>query len=311
MASHQNISEVTSPRNSDSYMPFPWGTGEMAGTISTYLDNSLIEPISALEWKSTPEWHLGPRVLQHSMWMYVIDGNGIGWIDNPSRQFNVGKDDFIFIPKGAWHDIYPQRNVYFKYINVHFHIQLYSSCDLLNFLNVSGTIKENRSEFFKKSSNALAREYALREPGWRRMMHTYILQVIAHVFRYHCEMINFHPDKKINKSMLRLLPVLGIVNNEIGNRALDISRLCEIIGVSEVYLRKLFRHSLGVGPNAYIQQRRIEKATRLLRESNLSLIAIAEKCGFLNQYYFHRIFKKLIGTTPLTYRKTTNGQPMP
>ena len=101
MASHQNISEVTSPRNSDSYMPFPWGTGEMAGTISTYLDNSLIEPISALEWKSTPEWHLGPRVLQHSMWMYVIDGNGIGWIDNPSRQFNVGKDDFIFIPKGA------------------------------------------------------------------------------------------------------------------------------------------------------------------------------------------------------------------
>jgi len=47
-------------------------------------------------------------------------------------------------------------------------------------------------------------------------------------------------------------------------------------------------------------------ARRLLRDSRVSLAAIATECGFFDQAHFSRAFRKLHATTPGQYRRTRN-----
>ena len=46
-----------------------------------------------------------------------------------------------------------------------------------------------------------------------------------------------------------------------------------------------------------------EQLCRYLKNSNLSLKEISEKCGYANQYYFSTSFKKWKGISPSSFRE--------
>ncbi len=54
--------------------------------------------------------------------------------------------------------------------------------------------------------------------------------------------------------------------------------------------------------NNYVSHKRIEHAKRLLKETSLSTIEIAQKVGIQNHNYFYRVFKNLEGFTSTEYR---------
>lgn len=64
-----------------------------------------------------------------------------------------------------------------------------------------------------------------------------------------------------------------------------------------------FKQAMGVTPLQYINDMRVEKARHLLEESTISVKQIAMECGFANEYYFSRFFKKYNSVTPTEYRK--------
>ena len=49
---------------------------------------------------------------------------------------------------------------------------------------------------------------------------------------------------------------------------------------------------------------RIIRACEYLRSSNLSIGQVAERCGFTDQNYFAKVFKKILGKTPSQYRNS-------
>ncbi|MFT4006253.1 MAG: helix-turn-helix transcriptional regulator [Lacrimispora sp.] len=53
-----------------------------------------------------------------------------------------------------------------------------------------------------------------------------------------------------------------------------------------------------------IHETRLNRACRLLIESNLTGNEIAYQCGYQDVDYFRRIFKKYMGITPKEYRQT-------
>ncbi|QHI69777.1 AraC family transcriptional regulator [Tichowtungia aerotolerans] len=94
---------------------------------------------------------------------------------------------------------------------------------------------------------------------------------------------------------------LYIIESKSGNLSID-----DIAGqlfVSKDYLRHLFTQYTGLSPVKAIINARIEHAKSLLRNSELSIANIAEMCGFENQYYFSRLFKKVAGCTPSVFRR--------
>jgi AraC-like DNA-binding protein len=98
-------------------------------------------------------------------------------------------------------------------------------------------------------------------------------------------------------------PAIRLIGERYFDPSLTNTLLSERCGISEVYLRKLFKSHLGQSPKQYIIGLRLKSAKLLLMEDNKKIWEIAECCGFESNAHFCRIFKEQFGTTPSEYRK--------
>jgi AraC family transcriptional regulator len=83
---------------------------------------------------------------------------------------------------------------------------------------------------------------------------------------------------------------------------LYLSELSEVAGLSRVQFTRQFRQATGQSPHAYILGRRIERAKKLLNESDSTIVGVALDLGFCNQGHFTQVFKKIVGVTPRRWR---------
>ena len=60
---------------------------------------------------------------------------------------------------------------------------------------------------------------------------------------------------------------------------------------------------MGISPYQYVNQQRIEKAKKSLKQQNEAIADIALECGFANQSHFNKVFRQYVGTTPKKYRE--------
>lgn len=91
------------------------------------------------------------------------------------------------------------------------------------------------------------------------------------------------------------------------DETLSAERIAAAAGVSDAYLRRLFRTSYGMPPKAYLQDVRIRRAKELLSLNFLSVGEIASACGYASIYHFCRAFKTQCGQTPKEYSRTYPG----
>lgn len=91
------------------------------------------------------------------------------------------------------------------------------------------------------------------------------------------------------------------------------ARLCQTLATQELALVtslspghfcRAFKASMGETPHAYIIRQRIRRAQMLMLETRHSLSQIASACGLTDQAHLTRLFKRLVGTTPLLWRRT-------
>jgi AraC-like DNA-binding protein len=75
------------------------------------------------------------------------------------------------------------------------------------------------------------------------------------------------------------------------------------VGLSPYYLAHAFKTTTGIAPYRYVLHCRLERAQRLLRETQMALAAIAYEVGFGNQSHMTTVFCKRLNTTPSKYRR--------
>ena len=88
------------------------------------------------------------------------------------------------------------------------------------------------------------------------------------------------------------------------NRELRLEMLAGIFGYNSAYLGKVFHQYTGENFNNYLDEIRISEAKRLLAEEDYKVYEVAEMVGYSNINYFHNKFKKYVGTSPLSYKKS-------
>lgn len=86
------------------------------------------------------------------------------------------------------------------------------------------------------------------------------------------------------------------------NEHITINDLADFTELSPSYLSRLFKQNLGISVSDYIREKKIEKATNLLKYSDISVIEIANYLAFSSQSHFIQTFEKYIGLTPKKYR---------
>ena len=104
----------------------------------------------------------------------------------------------------------------------------------------------------------------------------------------------------------KALPLGGLITymeENLWDPTLNNNRLAEKAGFSEVYFRRLFTKDYGIPPRQYLLELRIKKARQLLTDSDLSVTAISEACGFSGLYHFSRSFTAKVGLSPTEYAR--------
>ena len=90
--------------------------------------------------------------------------------------------------------------------------------------------------------------------------------------------------------------------------AITPEELAKITCMSYSKFRKIFKEYTGFAPSQYIQEVRITMAKELLTNTSKSIKEIAIELGYENKDYFFTVFKKVTGSTPITYRRHTQGE---
>ena len=74
-------------------------------------------------------------------------------------------------------------------------------------------------------------------------------------------------------------------------------------GYSLSYYKQKFKQEVGITPSEYMMLQKIERAKKILTESDQSITNIAFSMGFSSSNYFCSVFKKFMDCTPKDYRK--------
>ncbi len=81
-----------------------------------------------------------------------------------------------------------------------------------------------------------------------------------------------------------------------------VERLARVSRVSEAHFARSFKEAFGTPPHRYLLTRRIERATGLLRETDLPITDIAFQTGWRSLGTFGRVFRDITGETPSANR---------
>ena len=95
---------------------------------------------------------------------------------------------------------------------------------------------------------------------------------------------------------------LALIRANVGRR-FRVTDIADNLGVPRRTLERKFHRELSTGIQDEIRRSRVEQAQMLLRETDMTLRAIAAKCGFANLTRLGVVFRRYTGTSPAVYRR--------
>lgn len=87
------------------------------------------------------------------------------------------------------------------------------------------------------------------------------------------------------------------------DRDISMDDVLTAVGGSRAGLFKAFKQDMGQSPGEVLARIRVDKAKRMLEDTDERIYAVSEACGFGEPINLHRVFKQHTGMSPNAYRK--------
>lgn len=209
---------------------------------------------------------------------YVFDG-GVTLIPK--------KHDFIYLPKGSGYRVVPRERGYIYAINF-------------------DMTADGKFDPFLMSVNEpqkLERLFKEADAAYRNKFPNYIYKCRAVINEIIMLLKNENPSSTLTPTQRIITDkVVRHINEKFTDDNFAVSQLTEIAGVSEVYLRRIFKLRFGMPPLKYIKDKRIERAKELILSSICTIESAGILSGFSDGAYFCREFKRATGMKPTEFR---------
>lgn len=108
-------------------------------------------------------------------------------------------------------------------------------------------------------------------------------------------------DEQLPTSLSYFQKTVAYIQDNI-DRPLRVKELADQLNLSESQFRRKFAAQFGKTPQEFILSLKLQAAIRLLSTSDRSISQVCYACGFSDQSYFTRQFKRSFGETPRAYR---------
>lgn len=101
--------------------------------------------------------------------------------------------------------------------------------------------------------------------------------------------------------------ILNYLNDNL-DKKLTLQLISDTFFLNRNYICNLFRKELNYTFSQYLTELRIKKARSLLIHTNCTITEISTKCGFSDEFYFNKVFKKSEGISPGLYRQLNKSR---
>lgn len=109
------------------------------------------------------------------------------------------------------------------------------------------------------------------------------------------------------ETKLKELDKLMALDKQYQNEDLSLATLAELVELNPHQLSELINSHFGYGFPRYVREQRINAAKKiLLKDTQVSILAIGMETGFKSQSNFYTAFKEITGMSPGKYRKTAD-----
>lgn len=100
---------------------------------------------------------------------------------------------------------------------------------------------------------------------------------------------------------------IGFINDNL-TEPITLDDIAKSAGMSRSHFSTIFRGLTGISPYEYLLLQRVERAVVTLRNSDLTILEVAQSCGFRNLANFNKAFRKVTNMTPSDYRASKRKQ---
>ena len=134
------------------------------------------------------------------------------------------------------------------------------------------------------------------------MIHTLTVELMIHLSR---AMRNeWEENLRVKNGKAReLVKIARQYMDENFEQGITVAEAAQYVFLSQGYFTRAFKDELGISPMNYLMRKRIEKACELLENNEIKVSSIAVQSGFSSPQRFNVAFRKLMGKTPMEYRK--------
>lgn len=179
-------------------------------------------------------------------------------------------------------------------------------CMYISFIGIRANMIMERLKVEKNS--CVFRDMGALCPFWEKGIHSNIevLDLIS-------ESVLLYTFSEIGSSLISLetktqkkqsdnfLYIKKYIDENFTDAGLTLETLSRQFGYNEKYLSFSFKKQFKMGINSYINTMRINFACGLIDRNHSFVKDIAFQCGFKDQMYFSKVFKKIIGLSPREY----------
>ena len=265
----------------------------------------------------TPNEARGHRLDRHHYFELFHVSNG--WMDVQIQDslFHVNDGDLVVIGSDLSHRMVNPSAMQAKLTSVFFDPGLIRGTShdgegmeyLLPFLvqgpNFPHVVPANTG--IPREAFALMRRIKAELPAtsaWGRLaVKTYLKMILLLLVKYystHCE-LRHHVDRK-QADLGRLRPLFRHLEQNYGY-PLSVEEAARLCAMSNSHFMYFFKRATGQSFVPYLTQYRITKAKIFLASTDKPISDISQEVAFCSQSYFGMVFRRLVGMTPLAYRR--------
>ena len=206
-----------------------------------------------------------------------------------SSAFVAKEDDVIYLARGAEYKMTHDEDGLFSYIFCDFNFS--SDCMRKSTVVPSlekGAIKDSFFKLYKAFSRESIESHA---------------ESLSILYKIYSDIISISErDYLSSPSANTARRAKTLIDDAFTSSEISVESVAAAVGVSEVYLRRLFNSEYGTSPSQYIISKRIANAEALMKEKSLSIEECAKQSGFSSLQYFSRIYKSKKGISPAKAR---------
>lgn len=245
------------------------------------------------------KFHYVDRPGGSSQHIIIYNVEGSGWIETDKKRIAVGPSQFIVIPAGTPHKYAANENDPWTIYWFHFKGELAAYIIGLIRQNPKNykpdlSYNENRIKLFEEMYSNLEKGYGSDNLRYVNMIFYHFLSSLLYEDKFNS------PEKKKETDVIAL--TIELMQKKI-HTVISLQELADFAGLSVSHFSAIFRERTGYSPIEYFNHLKIQKACQYLLFTGMTVKEAAVNLGIEDQYYFSRMFSKLMGLSPVEYRK--------